>query len=718
MIAKFPRRWLWPAVGGWGALLLLLFVSQAGGQEPLTLTLTAPASCQADYDEREVARNVELRWQVSGGEGPFSVAIDGAAYTGERGLAQAICGIWDEADPSLVDSGLMSFNAQVRDARGEQATAVAYTYAVRVIRADSRPNDYPVGLNAGRTYRVHGMLLTMPEEFGLIVGPYHSAACADPTSAASCQDEFQLRATSWSDQPPYIWLRRWSRDEARRALAPLNEYSAEEVADYFDRLVASIGRPPPPVPGATSIGEDSGDLRIELFAPRICEAYWGRFGGTRQSIPVEWRVSGGAEPYRVEIGGERFEGESGELRTACGRASTDRTGVDSQLMATQANVTDARGSRASGVVNTYVIAAGRFGDDRLRAGWTHRVQGLLMTIPEGLQFDVEYFGSTLVDCEPDEPEEEAEPESARDAGGAVLAQSGLPPADRESDRYRCQNFWSMSGEWLIGGHQGSVWVGFGETTNDVADYGVELDKASVGRAGAEQALQEAERRVWRLAHSVGKPPELPEAGFFNPAPLRIRAWAEPLACGWLYEGHRRRQASAQRRVSGGAWWPLGIGAEAWSSTHRSANLYCPATLGPHQSALATHESGPDPATVEATVTHYAVPVVASGDLSGSGQGWPTSYCRPGGERSIRWSVSGGSGAYRAQVNGADVDVEYHPELGYGDGWAQVRCTDRLGLQAMTVAVWVEAEPGNRLVFPVLLMAVEEHPSGRPWSEFE
>ncbi|MCY4618264.1 MAG: hypothetical protein OXD50_06890, partial [Chloroflexi bacterium] len=490
------------------------------------------------------------------------------------------------------------------------------------------------------------------------------------------------------------------------------------VADYFDRLVASIGQLPPVVPGALSDTERPGDLQIELFAPQICETYWGRYGGARQSISVEWRVSGGVAPYQIEIGNDRFEGKSGALSVPCGNPSTDRTGIESQLMAVQAIVTDAGEDRASGVVSTYVIAAGRFADDRLRAGWTHRVQGLLMTIPVGFEFDVDSFGATFVDCEPEEEEEEEEPESDQIAIDAVLVQTGLPPANRNSNRYRCQNLWSKSGEWTIDGHSGSMWVSYGETTKDVTDYRVELDESSAAVSGSEQARAEAERRIWQLAHSVGEPPSLPETGIFNPAPLRLRAWAEPLTCGWLYDGHRSRQASAQRRVAGGSWWPLGVGNEAWANEHLNASLDCPAELGSHQSTFEVHELGPDPATVEATVTHYAVPAVVTGDLSGSGRGWPTSYCAPGSTRTINWTVNGGSGAYQARVNGADVEMEYNAEFRYGNGWTQVSCADRLGLQAMTVKVWVEAEPSNRIVFPVLLMAVEEHPSGRSWSEFE
>ena len=177
-------------------------------------------------------------------------------------------------------------------------------------------------------------------------------------------------------------------------------------------------------------------------------------------------------------------------------------------------------------------------------------------------------------------------------------------------------------------------------------------------------------------------------------------------------------SGSTHRVAGGSWWPLGIGDEAWSNVNRRAHVDCPAELGPHRTIFETHELGPNPAAAEATVIHYAVPAWATADLRGRGQGWPTSYCMAGGARTIRRSVNGGSAPYLARVNGVAAEMNYSAEYRTGDGSARVSCADWLGLLAMMIEVWVESEPTNRIVFPVLLMAVEEHPSGLPWSEFE
>ena len=692
------------------------FTSQvtASDGESLRIVLDAPSTCNVDADAGTVSPTLEIGWEVRGGVAPYRVFVHGRYSAAPEGSESALCGVWKDG---RVNSGQMPILARVTDAAGGSASALSYTQAVRVIRSDASPNERTIGLHPEETYLIHGILLTIPAGVGFGLGPYVSHPC--PPDENACNDEFPLHL-SGNTYGSTLWLRRWHQDESRRVISERDD--AEHVNALFDQVAASIGRAAGTLLQSAALSEtDSDDFRIELRAPEICETYWGRYGGSRQAIQVEWEIHGGQAPYRVHFADQTQEGDRGVISVPCGDIRDDADGVDSQIMNSQAVVVDANGDVASGVVSTYVISSNRHGGSSLRGGWTHRVMGLLMTIPEGFEFDVEFFGAELVDCEPEEEEEEEqeqESESDQTAVDAILAQTGLPPANRNSDRYRCQNLWSMSGEWTIDGHNGSMWVSFGETTKDVTHYGVELDESSAGVRGSEQAQAEAERRVWQLAHSVGEPPSLPETGVFNPAPLRLRAWAEPLTCGWLYDGHRSRQASGQRRVAGGAWWPLGIGNEAWSDEHLATDLDCPAELGPHQSTLETHESGPDAATAEATVTHYAVPAFVTDDLSGSGRGWPTSYCAPRSTRTIHWTVNGGSGAYRARVNGADVEMDYHAEYRFGNGWTQVSCADRLGLQAMTVEVWVEAEPNNRIVFPVLLMAVEEHPSGLPWSEFE
>lgn len=682
----------------------------ASDGEPLQIVLDAPSTCHVDADAGTVSPTLEIGWQVRGGVAPYRVFVHGRDWEAPLGSETALCGIWKNG---RVNSGQMPILARVIDATGASASALRYTQAVRVIRSDASPNERTIGLHPEETYLIHGVLLTIPAGVGFGLGPYVSHPC--PREGDVCDDEFPLHLSA-NTYGSTLWLRRWHQDESRRLIDERDD--AEHVNALFDQIVASIGQAAGVPLQATALsGTDSDDFRIELRAPEICETYWGRYGGSRQAIEVEWEIHGGQAPYRVQFADQLQEGVRGVISVPCGVIRDDADGVDSQIMNSQAVAIDASGDTASGVVSTYAISANRHGGSSLRGGWTHRVLGLLMTIPEGFEFNVELFGSELVNCEPDEVVEEEEPEEA--GAGTGLVQGGDWYRDQDSTRYRCQNLWSMSGEWRLGGSRGSLWIQFGETTRDVVGHGVELDQASMKQGDADRAVAEAERRVRQLAESVGKPPLLPDGGEFNPAPLRIRAWPDPIVCGPIQQWDNRRSAQAQRRVSGGRWWPLGVGDEAWNSDLRAVQLDCGPEPGPHISTLETHESGPNPASAETTVMHYAMPIFGDVEtLSVHGSGWLTSYCEPGGARTITWSVHGGTGPYQARVNGLAAEMRYRAEEASGDGWFEVTCADRLGLQAMTVQVWDSAVQLSRVVFPVLLMAVEQHPSGRPWSDFE
>ncbi len=693
-------------------LLVLLAVPRvaAADEEPLRIILSAPETCEIDADAGAVAPTLQIGWDVRGGIPPYRIHVHGRHQEEPVGSDLALCGIWEGRD---VGSGQMPILGRVTDATGASASALAYTQAVRVIRADASPNERIIGLQPGETYLIHGLLLTMPDDRGFGLGPYVAHRCAP--GAAVCGDEFPL----YLDGNSYgstLWLRRWHHDESRRVIAEGDD--AERINAVFDRLVASIGQAPErPRLSAGLSATDSPELELELQAPEICETYWGRYGGARQAIQAEWRVRGGTAPYQVQFADQMLKGERGAVSLPCGLQRDDADGVDSQLMNTQAVVIDAQGNVSSAVVSTYVIAANRYGGSELRSGWTHRVQGLLMTVPDDIIFHVESFGHVFVDCEPDEEEEESEPEEAATARQADS--SSRTSATRDSYLYRCQNRWSMDGEWRIGDLSGTLWVAFGETTKDVVDHGVKLQESSQGAAGSARTLAEVNQRIESFAASVGQPPRLPKVGLFNPAPLRIRAWPEPLVCGPVNSWDQMRSAQAQRRVAGGRWWPLGVGDEAWNDDLRSAQVICGAGWGEYSNPLETHESGPDPAQAEALVTHYAVPVFGDREvLVPYGAGWVTSYCEPGGARTVTWNVQGGTGPYQARVNGLAAEMSYDAEFRSGDGWFEVICAKRLGLQAMMVEVWDSAETPNRVVFPILLMAVEEHPSGRPWTEFE
>ncbi len=676
-------------VGGALALAyLLIWPVLASESEPLRIMLSTPETCGVDAEANPVTPTLELGWEVRGGVAPYRVFVHGQHREQASGSALSLCGVWDNDN---VQSGQMPILGNVIDASGASASALSFTQAVRVMRTDPLWGFEDVSLEAGQTYQVHGVLLTIPPDASgsFSLGEYLSQKCR-PLDA-ECGDEIPLELGGST-----LWIRRWHHDESRREIDEWHD--ADEINALFDDLITSIGKAPTAARASDGYSlVDSDGLTLELWAPSICETHWGSYGGRRQSIEVEWQVSGGRAPYQIQFADRALaitaaDDHSGTMSLPCGRLRDDADGVDSQMMNTQAVVVDAKGATASGVVSTYVISAGSHGGDVLRGGWTHRMEGLLMTIPRGLEFDVDTIGVEEVNCD----------EGACTHSGCVDA--GLPV---------CENSWTMG---TLGD---SVYVTFGYATREMTRTDVRAERLADDVGVTLLSEQEVEAGLRELAASVGEPPMLPEWGFYNSAPLRIWAWPDRITCGvhnrWVHLG----ATTAQRRVGGGAWWPLGVGDEAWNPDLRTARVQCGAEVGWHENTLEVHEIHPDDAVAETTVRHFRFPTFGDNEvLWVDGRGWYTSYCEPGGSRQIWWGVRGGVGPYHARVNGVEQEMEYDKELGFGEGWAMVRCANRLGIQAFTMEVWDKAEPPHRLTAPLLLVGVEEHPSGRPWSDFQ
>ena len=166
--------------------------------EPLTLTLSAPEICETaqsqawgtaavlwddDKEDWVVKRNLigwfgvgetPVAWRAAGGAPPYTLVIDGETrdaeqtYEGPSGTASVGCAmqfdetLFDEdgrgyrTEPE-VDSGLKTIRATVTDAAGATAEASVDVY---VILALGTSGDI---LQGGKTYRVMGTLLTVPE---------------------------------------------------------------------------------------------------------------------------------------------------------------------------------------------------------------------------------------------------------------------------------------------------------------------------------------------------------------------------------------------------------------------------------------------------------------------------------------------------------------------------------------------------------------------------
>ena len=662
----------------------MIQASAAADENALRISLRVPQTCDVDADLGAATPSLTIEWEVTGGVAPYNVFVHGVHRDEPAGSTEALCGIW--SSDREVDSGQMPILGRVTDATGTAASALTYTQAVRVIREDPSSNYGGASLRRGETYRIHGLLLTIPAEFDMGLGNYVSHPC-DP-GAQTCADEFRLTAGG-NASGSSIWLRRWHGDEARRSVEP-GDY-ADMTNAAFDRLVASIGKPPRSPLGEAGIeATDSDQLRLELNAPAICETHWGRYGGRRQSIELEWEVRGGRGPYRVQLAGGMHEGRTGTLRMLCDPRQDD-TDNNSAVMNVQAMVFDADEEIGSGVVSTYVIPSNRNHAGAFRGGRSYLTSGIRMTIPAALDFDALEIEASTGEC------------SEGTCSHADCLDRGMPV---------CQSSWTM---WTLGG---SVSATFGDLTKSIIARSIDADRLTTDEGVRASSVAEVERLLEALDASIGLAPTLPEWGVFNPAPLRIRAWADPVSCGRLPETRDYRYARAQRRVGGGYWWPLGTGDEAWNDDHANVELYCPAELGEHTTTFEVHEAGPSPAMAETTVTHLALPIAGDGVLAVDGDGSRTSYCEPGGARRIYWRIQLGQGPFRVWVNGAEVETHYNPESNWGSGATEVVCADRLGLQVMTLEVEDSSDPPHYTRVPVLLMAVTEHPSGLPWSEFE
>lgn len=181
--------------------------------EPLTLTLSAPTTCEAErvgqnwvwgpvigddgverngaifLDEWSDVEEVNVTWTVSGGTAPYTLTIDGETrdhvgdYVGASGTASASCGsetsgasIVDPApgwgqpkerryrtDPQ-VEAGLKTIHATVTDATGTTAETTAHTHVILELGAGGDR------LESGETYRVLGFLVTVPDGMTLEIG--------------------------------------------------------------------------------------------------------------------------------------------------------------------------------------------------------------------------------------------------------------------------------------------------------------------------------------------------------------------------------------------------------------------------------------------------------------------------------------------------------------------------------------------------------------------
>lgn len=185
--------------------LVVLFCGQQAGLgddsaagDPLTLSLSAPQICETRPAQGASSSRLgqdsggnwtrrysvflgyfgvgetAVDWSVKGGEGPYTLVIDGETrdaqrtYEGATGTASVSCAMsygetfidgrsrWYREEPE-VDSGPKTIRATVTDAEGNTAEASVDVYVILELCCSGQV------LESGKTYRLFDGLLTIPE---------------------------------------------------------------------------------------------------------------------------------------------------------------------------------------------------------------------------------------------------------------------------------------------------------------------------------------------------------------------------------------------------------------------------------------------------------------------------------------------------------------------------------------------------------------------------
>ena len=181
------------------------------------------------------------------------------------------------------------------------------------------------------------------------------------------------------------------------------------------------------------------------------------------TVELMWNIGGGVEPYKVSVQGQTLlSGQWGSTLVYCAeslpydeldftlpRDEYERTRLDDPPvvnpgpMTFEATVTDANGLSATATTDMYIIPDCRIEckDDVLRPGYTYRIYGRLITIPDGLKVDAHEIHLFYSEC----------PEPA----GYCDSEFGLSLVDDPHDTVivfgvssnQFRGYWSSLGKW-------------------------------------------------------------------------------------------------------------------------------------------------------------------------------------------------------------------------------------------------------------------------------
>lgn len=235
---------------------------RAGSPGGLSLSLTGPSTCETPtgggHREFWGVAEVAIDWKVTGGEEPYTLTIDGEAedavgrYDKAEGTASVSCAL-DFTDsfihvagdnrtrryrsPPLVESGVKTIRAVVTDAAGARAEASIDVYVILALKGRTEPFRH------GETYRLHGVLLTVPDDTFVVLDNLEDHVGATNILALIVLEDENGSAADDSSWLAFIILERTEGGMVERRRSVASDF-ADELEPLLDQLVASIGQLP------------------------------------------------------------------------------------------------------------------------------------------------------------------------------------------------------------------------------------------------------------------------------------------------------------------------------------------------------------------------------------------------------------------------------------------------------------------------------------------
>ena len=207
--------------------------------------------------------SLPVKWQVSGGQEPFTLVIDHESadqdrdYRGATGIAQVGCAdtsvgtsFWPlpdvgrlyDVDPQ-VDSGRKTVRAVVTDGNGDTAEATVEFYVILNLGGGTTGEI----LKRGETYHIGGVLMTAPRDYDVRVGSQEERECAENDPDPRCGGRIHWYLLVGVD----AWIALYEEDGALDSRWPeasgsdrASGASADPLTAAVDSMVDSLGKLP------------------------------------------------------------------------------------------------------------------------------------------------------------------------------------------------------------------------------------------------------------------------------------------------------------------------------------------------------------------------------------------------------------------------------------------------------------------------------------------